>query len=1414
MNFYVRRYGRYSRHARGPKADSGRLSLFWRAVIVFYFIACAAVIGARWFFTSNLDAYRGEIASLASRFAGVEISIEEIDGGFRLIHPVVVLKNVSLSRPGGPVSLTLPKIEAELSWSSLWHLEPRFRTLIVSDPELTVRRLKDGSFDVAGFVLKKPAQAEAAEEKAEADEGRDSPVEQPFTAWLLAQDRLALRNGAFTFIDEQKAKPEPVVIRSAQAVFEQGLLGWRAGASGAVVERRGAGAAAAPETRRFEVKAEIARSLFAEADNPLTWRGELYAHFDSIDIARMLRGFGVRGYVHSGEGAARFWASVDAGRVTSVTADLALRRASVSLGKRLEPLTLPQLRGRLLFSEKEDRRWSAQALSLEFEGPKGAKFGPADLAAECTHDAAGRILGCRFGASEISIGTLMRLSPALPMPAEGREFLAKQPLSGTLRNVRTGFEGDVADAKSWFLNMDFSGLTLPADESAGAPGFRNLSGSVASAAPGEFDVTLESAVAMLDFPGVFREPRMHFDSLSGRVRVRTSPELSLAFENFRAKNADALVTASGTWRATGGAGTVDASGTAENVRGASVVKYLPKVCGDPALDYVEAAVISGHGSNGRFILRGDLNRYPWDGPDKGTGLFRIEADVTDGVLDFLPSHRFAGKNKFVQEEHWPKLTNISAHLLFEGNRMLITGRSAKSMNLAASDVTVEIPDFTADDVLLKVKGRTAGDLGDALRYLRTGKMMRTFIGSAFDEAEGRGPARAALDLTVPLTGGKPVTFRVDASLSGADFRYLPVLPELKGTAGALRITQDGIFTDKPITGATAAGPATVVASTSKGLLTLAVSGHASPDDAKRLLEPLGAGRAAERFSGSAGYRIRLQVPLAEPSRWSLSGESDLMGLASSLPQPFVKDADSAWPARFSWTPEPAKAQTQAQKQTAPDARRLEVELPGRAAVSLELAQNAAGSYEPRAGFIGIGRPMRHAAGGIDVDVDTPAIDLDAWQAALAQPAADAAGAAAGEAGSGASASSAASAAPAGPEARPAWLPVGAFFSALRTANLKTTSLIYNGSSFQAIDATLRHVRRTWHLRIQSDAASGQVEMAEPAPGVHPSLKVRLTRLHLPEAAASGLRVEDIQNAPSSQLPNFDVVIDDFRYGGKTIGKIELQAASGRAADGRESWTISSFAVRSASGTLTGSGGWLASTADAPAPGTTTMKLSADLKSLGGALHSLGIRDVVRDAPGSLSADLSWSGLPQRFNLATLNGKISARLRSGQLVQVEPGAGRILSLLSLQHLLRRLTLDFRDVAGRGLTFDSITADAEFRNGILRTEKSTLIGSAATVLIGGDTDFVNEVLDLKALVLPSINAEGASIALAVANPAIGIGTLVAQWLLKDRISEMLSMEYEIRGSFDDPKVERIGLFGGAAREEGREAAGAEGAGGGAR
>ena len=128
-------------------------------------------------------------------------------------------------------------------------------------------------------------------------------------------------------------------------------------------------------------------------------------------------------------------------------------------------------------------------------------------------------------------------------------------------------------------------------------------------------------------------------------------------------------------------------------------------------------------------------------------------------------------------------------------------------------------------------------------------------------------------------------------------------------------------------------------------------------------------------------------------------------------------------------------------------------------------------------------------------------------------------------------------------------------------------------------------------------------------------------------------------------------------------------------------------------------------------------------------------------------------------------------------------------MSLQALPRRVSLDFRDIFSKGFAFDSIRASALISKGVLTTHDFKMTGVNASVLIEGEVDLQAETQKLHVLVLPEINAESASVLYAfIANPAIGVGTLLAQWILRHPLSKIFSYEYDLTGSWNEPQVKR--------------------------
>jgi uncharacterized protein YhdP len=155
----------------------------------------------------------------------------------------------------------------------------------------------------------------------------------------------------------------------------------------------------------------------------------------------------------------------------------------------------------------------------------------------------------------------------------------------------------------------------------------------------------------------------------------------------------------------------------------------------------------------------------------------------------------------------------------------------------------------------------------------------------------------------------------------------------------------------------------------------------------------------------------------------------------------------------------------------------------------------------------------------------------------------------------------------------------------------------------------------------------------------------------------------------------------------------------------------------------------------------------------------------------------------------MGGAFTVGLEAGQFLKAEPGIAKLLGVLSLQALPRRLSLDFRDVFSDGFVFDAIRGDVSIEQGMARTSNLQMKGVNAAVLMEGRADIARETQDIKAVVIPELNAGTASILASVVNPAVGLGTFLAQLFLRRPLMEAATQEFHIDGSWADPKVTRV-------------------------
>jgi uncharacterized protein YhdP len=181
---------------------------------------------------------------------------------------------------------------------------------------------------------------------------------------------------------------------------------------------------------------------------------------------------------------------------------------------------------------------------------------------------------------------------------------------------------------------------------------------------------------------------------------------------------------------------------------------------------------------------------------------------------------------------------------------------------------------------------------------------------------------------------------------------------------------------------------------------------------------------------------------------------------------------------------------------------------------------------------------------------------------------------------------------------------------------------------------------------------------------------------------------------------------------------------------------------------------------------------------------------LRGGEGRMSGEINWKGMPFALDLPSLSGQVKLEMSAGQFLKVEPGAAKLLSVLSLQALPRLLKLDFHDVFSEGFAFDGIVANAQINKGVLQTNDLKMRSVNATVTMEGSADIAHETQNLYVVVKPEFNVGTASVVYGIAvNPVIGLGSYLAQLLFRDPLSRALSFQYQISGSWKAPTVAKV-------------------------
>lgn len=1276
--------------------------LLWLATAA-YFAFALLVLVLRYAVLPQIESYRPDLERMLSSAINRPVGIRRIEAHWAGLRPALRLDGFEIRDAEGRPALGFDEVDTELAWSSLWHLELRLARLELNAPTLQLRRDAQGRFFVAGLEITPQAGDEDG-----------------FSDWLLVQDRVVIRDATIAWTDELRGAP----------LLELKKLNFQ-------LDNRG-------ERHRFGLTAEPPRELAAridlrgdfrgsDIDQINAWKGEAYAELDYADLAVWRAWVDYPVALPQGKGALRLWLGFAGKQLASATADVRLADVRLQLRPNLPELDLVLLEGRLA-GRRLENGFEAELKRLSLATRDGLTLPETDFKLSWRAAAANRPGQGSATANGLDLGVMAGLAAHLPFDEGTRARLAKHAPRGRVFDLKLDWTASAAELSAlqkWTVSSRFEGLGLSA--LGPVPGMAGVNGHVNGNEKGG-TLVLDGQKAVFELPTIFADPKLELEAFAAEADWRLGSDgLLVRLQKAAFHNRDAAGEASGTWRPLEkGPGQIDLQARITRGSGDAVWRYMPLVVGKNVREWLRGAIAGGKASDTTLKLRGDLWNFPFrDGKD---GIFEVRGKFQDANL------RYA--------EAWPEIRQIDGELLFSGQRMLITGKSGSIFGVKLREVRAEIADLEQHDELLSISGKAAGATADFLRFIDASPVAER-IDRFTEDMRAEGTGELDLKLLLPLRNlGKS---KIDGSYR-FDGNRLVVdgdLPPLTEVRGALRFSGDHLEA-RGIRGNLLAMPLAVDIRTAEGGVQVNASGEANIAGLRRELpHPI-----FEHLSGGAKWTgtVRVRKKAVE-----VKLGSNLVGLSSSLPEPFNKPAAEAMNLTFERKPPPEPAVragarppavSRAPTPAAPQDM-LDVTL-GRA-LRLQLVRR---HDKDRAvvtrgllavGDTGVALPERN----LSVVANLPRIDIDFWRGLLDDKANGT-----GREG-----------------ALQAPLPTVQF-------DLRAAEVVLQEKGFHEVRVAGSRAADSplTRFELKSREVTGNFEWNSGGGG---KLTGRVGQFAIPEAVATPAVLQARTSEVIDRIPALDITVDQLSFKDRALGTVRV------AAENREGSWNAHIDVKNEDGALEASGRWKRS----PTQADTRVDFKIEARNLDKLLARIGHPDAVRRGNASLGGALAWNGTPFTIDYPSLNGNLKLDAAAGQFVKLEPGVGRLLGILSLQSLPRRITLDFRDIFSEGFAFDAISGQFVVTRGVMETGDLQIRGPSAKVLMSGTVNLGAETQDLKVRVQPAVG-ESIAVGTMIANPVAGAVVWAAQKLFKDPLDQAFAFEYGVTGGWADPKVEKLG------------------------
>jgi len=678
---------------------------------------------------------------------------------------------------------------------------------------------------------------------------------------------------------------------------------------------------------------------------------------------------------------------------------------------------------------------------------------------------------------------------------------------------------------------------------------------------------------------------------------------------------------------------------------------------------------------------------------------------------------------------WPKFTDIQATITMDKDRIEVTPQTASMYDSKLTHAKLVIPSFL--QAVLDGQGMLEGDGQNLIHFLADSGLVEK-KNSVADQISLQGKSQLELAFTKSLTDKIPLPFKVSGEIGFVDntLNIHAVQLALRNVDGTVSFDQEGARTDQ-LSATLYEQPINLNArALGDGASELLFTGEFALNEYLKQQYP----HFMPFLSGQTDIHGKLYLPSMfkkdNPEKIALNIDSSLKGIEFNLPHPLVKPSATQLDAHLMFD----------QKQQV-----MRWQLADKAALLFTMSEQQPFNLN----VIELGPPnedVKKEHQGLLVRGEIDRLPVEEWMTFINRH-------------------------------RNQSLDKEASYDDINLPQLDLDIAQVEWSSWPTQDVNLQAHTDGQKYTIDLASSLGDGQIILPMSGDSP-LMFDMQTFTVPKRDKSIKQVIDPRSLPPfvftadkflvRNKPLFDVMVigepihDGLQFSQIEFGLVDLDAQ--------------------------GNGSWRQMN-----DGTIWSQFNVDMQTtdLADALESLGFESGLRNGNGDIKSQFTWPNAPHKLNLAEITGSASMDINDGSVVEVEPGAARLLALFNLSALTRRLNLDFKDVTAKGFAFNKIHGDLKLQSGgDLNTDKITVDSSAAVIEFSGTTNIVQQSYDQRVAVTPSVTDSLPAAGALVGGPIGAAAGFVVDKVAKVvGLNKALTYHYTMTGTWEQPNIEKV-------------------------